>query len=99
MLFLRYEVDEDGVDEVIGAMEATFAALREQRPEGVRYAYWHRAGGTEFVALLDLEEGMPNPLLEIEAARTLQKAVAERVRGTPPTPHHLTLLSTYGFPF
>ncbi len=97
MLFLRYEVDEDGVDEVVGAVEAAFEALHELQPEGVRYAYWRRAGGTEFVALLDLDEGVRNPLPDIEAARSLQKTVAERVRGNPATPLPLTVLGSYGF--
>lgn len=98
VLMIRYQVAEEGVAEVAGATKAAFAALEEQRPEGIRYAYYRRAGSTEFVALLELDEGVENPLLAIGAARELQSTVAKWVVGEPPAPQPLDLLGSYGFP-
>ncbi|MEW9533978.1 hypothetical protein [Microbispora sp. NPDC049125] len=98
LLMVRYNVAEDGAEKVIGAVERAFAALEEQRPEGIRYAYYRRAGGTEFVALLELDEGIENPLPGIGAARELQATVAEWVVGQPPAPQPLDVLGSYGWP-
>jgi hypothetical protein len=97
MLLLRYHVADEGVRHVIGAVDAAIAALRAKRPEGIRYAYYRRADSSEFIALLELEDGVDNPLLGIEAARALQATVAKWVAGEPPVPQALELLGSYGF--
>ncbi|WP_131737823.1 hypothetical protein [Actinomadura roseirufa] len=92
MPIIRYEVDEKGATEVADAVQKTFSTLEERRPEGVRYAYYRAAGGTEFVAPPDLDEGTGNPLPDIEAARRPQAAVAEHVMGDAPTPRTFDLI-------
>lgn len=97
VLMIRYKVAEEDVAEVTGAVEAAFAALEAQQPKGVRFAYYRRAGGTEFVALLELEEGVENPLPGIGAARALQATVARRAVGEAPAPQPLERVGSYGF--
>jgi hypothetical protein len=94
-LMVRYETVEDGVDDVVDAVEKAFAAVTEQRQEGVRWSYWRRAGSTEFLAVLELDEDVDNPLLAIGAAIELQSVVAKWVVGDAPTPQPLTLLGSY----
>ena len=72
IMMVRYEVGEDDVAEVVNAIEQTFAALAERKPHGVRYLYLRRSSGAEFVALLELDDGVENPLPAITAARHLQ---------------------------
>jgi hypothetical protein len=96
-LMIRYQVAEDGIAEVVDAIDATFAALKAQQPDGLRYAYCRLAGSTEFVALLELDDGVENPLPAIEAARELQSTVVKWVAGNAPTPQPLDLLGSYGF--
>jgi hypothetical protein len=95
ILMVRYEVDEDGVAEVVNAVEQTFAALAERKPHGVRYLYLRRSSGAEFVALVELDEGVENPLPPIAAARHLQATVAARAIGPAPTPQAYDVLGTW----
>ena len=94
-LMVRYEIAEDGVDDVVKAVEAAFAEVNEQRPDGIRFSYWHRAGSTEFLSVLELDEGVETPLLAIGAAKELQSVIAKWVVGDPPTPQPLRLLGSY----
>ena len=95
VLMVRYDVADEGVAEVADAIEKAFEAVRSQQPEGIRYAYLRRTGSTEFVALLELDEGVENPLPGIEAARRLQATVAKWALGPGPTPQPLDLLGDY----
>ncbi|WP_326825991.1 hypothetical protein [Streptosporangium sp. NBC_01756] len=95
VLMIRYQVADEGVAELVDAIEAAFAAVEAQRPEGIRYAYLRQAGSTEFIALLDLDEGVENPLPGIEAARRLQATVAKWAVGTGATPQPFDVLGAY----
>jgi hypothetical protein len=95
-LMIRYQVAEEGVAEVSEAIEAAFEAVEAQQPQGVRYAYLRRAGSTEFIALLELDEGVENPLPGIEEARRLQATVAKWAVGPAPAPQPLDVLGAYG---
>lgn len=92
---IRYQVADEGVAEVISAAKAAFAAVEAQQPDGIRYAYYRYPGGTEFIALLEVEEGTDNPLPGIEAARELQSTVARWVTGDGPALQPLELLGFY----
>lgn len=93
VLMIRYDVAEDGVAEIVDATKAAFAAVEEQRPDGIRYAYLRR--GTEFIALLELDEGVENPLPGMEAARQLQATVAKWADGPAPLPQPVEVLGSY----
>lgn len=68
--------------------------LSRRRAGGaVRY---HCPDSSEFVGLLELDEGVDNPLPSIGAARDLQAAVAKWVTGDAPAPQPLDLLGSYG---
>lgn len=62
VLMIRYQVTEDGVAEVTDAVKETFAALDAEQPDGLRYADYRHADRREFVALVDLDDGVDNPL-------------------------------------
>jgi hypothetical protein len=97
VLMINYQTAEEGVAELISAIKATFAALETEHPKGIRYAYWRRADSTEFVALLELDEGIENPLPDIAIARELRSTVAKWVVGEPPIPQSFQILGSYGF--
>ncbi|MCP3164215.1 hypothetical protein [Myxococcus qinghaiensis] len=96
VLMVRYQVAEQGVAEVTQAVQTAFEAVRAQRPKGLRFSYFHRAGSTEFIALVELDEGIENPLFGIEAARALQAAVARWAVGEPPKPQAVERIGAYG---
>ncbi|ARQ71482.1 hypothetical protein [Streptomyces marincola] len=94
-LMLTYRVAEEGVAEVVDAITDTVAELAAAGPEGVRYAYLRAAGGTEFVALLTLEEGVENPLPGLPAGQRLQAAVAKWSVDGPPAPRPFDVLGAH----
>lgn len=96
MLMVRYQVPVTAAAEVADAVEEAFAGLAAARPEGVRFTYWRYADASEFVALLDLDDGVENPLPAIEATRRLQATVAGRAEGETPAPRPVRLLGSYG---
>jgi hypothetical protein len=93
VLMVRYQVAEEGAAEVADAVRAAFDAVDARRPEGIRYAYLR--GGDEFFALLEIDEGVENPLPGIEAARRLQATVAKWSVGPAPAPQPLDVLGAY----
>ncbi|MCK8500087.1 MULTISPECIES: hypothetical protein [Myxococcus] len=96
-LMVRYKVKEEGVSEVLAAVQAAFAALEAKRLPGLRYAYFHHPEGREFFALLELEEGAENPLFGVPEARALQATVAKHALGDAPTPQPWVKLGSHGF--
>jgi len=94
-MMIRYQVAEEGVTEVVDAVKKAFAAVSRQKPAGIRYTYFRRAGSTEFVALLELDPNVENPLPAIAEARALQATVAKWAVGDPPTPQPLEELGSY----
>jgi hypothetical protein len=95
-MMIRYQVAEEGVAAVVAAIEAAFAAVAAQQPHGVRYIYGRRAGSSEFVAVLELDEGIDNPLFGIAEARALQSTISRWVVGDAPTPQALDVIGSYG---
>ncbi|HEY1625341.1 MAG TPA: hypothetical protein VGG16_16245 [Streptosporangiaceae bacterium] len=95
VLMVRFETTEQGAAPVAEAVEAAFAAVAREHPEGIRYQYYRRGGSNEFVALLELAGPAVNPLFGIEAAGRLQAAMAEWAIGGPPVPAPLELLGWY----
>lgn len=95
VLVISYQVADEGVSEVVDAIETAFAAVHRQQPEGVRYAYLHRAASGEFIALLELADGVENPLPGIAEARHLQATAAKWALGSAPTPQPFDVLAAY----
>jgi hypothetical protein len=95
VLMVRYQVADEGVAEVTAAVESAFKAVDASRPEGVRYAYLRCSGSRDFIALLDLDEGVENPLPGIEEARQLQATVAKWAVGSAPAPRPVEVLGAY----
>ncbi|MGC5015441.1 hypothetical protein ACLQ2R_32175 [Streptosporangium sp. DT93] len=95
VLMIRYQVADEGAEEVADAVRATFAEVGERRPDGIRYACLRLAGGTEFVALLELDEGVENPLPGMEAARRLRAAVTRWAVEPGPVPRPVEVLGSY----
>jgi hypothetical protein len=95
VFMISYHVADEGVAEVVGAIDKAFAALDAQQPAGIRYTYLRRAGSTEFMALLELADGVENPLPGIAETRELQATVAKWAEGPAPTPQPFDVLGAY----
>ena len=68
---------------------------RGQQSIHIRFSYWRRAGSTEFLSVLELDDDVEKPLFAIGAANELRSVIAKWVVGDPPTPQPLTLLGNY----
>lgn len=94
-LLLRYHVADANVQAVLDAVETAFAELEKAGPKGMRFSYYRVAGTAEFVGIVELDDGVENPLPTLGAMREL-KAVVDRVGiGAPPLPSPLEVLGAY----
>src|SRR5688500_7462457 len=96
VLVVQYEVAEQHVAAVAADAAEVVAALTAARPPGVRWALGRLPYGVTFVGLLELADGVENPLPGIPAARAFQQRLAGRVVGDPPVPRVLDVVGDVG---
>jgi hypothetical protein len=95
VLMVRYQVREESVAEVEAGIEKVMAAVEAEQPAGVRYAMGRLPDGVTFVGVLELEDGVDNPLPGIPAARELQQRLPGLVVGEPPVPQPVQVVGAY----
>ena len=69
VLTVRAKVKEEHVAEAEAAVKRMFAAIEREGLEGIRYASVKLADGATFLALLELDDGVDNPLLDLPEAQ------------------------------
>jgi hypothetical protein len=94
MLMVRSRVKPECVADVEAAVKTMFAAIQQARPQGVRYTSCRLPDGATYVALLELEDGVDNPLPTIAAFREFQ-ANLQQWLAEPPSPEQLTVVGSY----
>lgn len=94
-LLLRYHVDEKDVQAVVHAVETAFAGLEKAHPAGLRFTYYRVPDTAEFVGLVELDDGVENPLPTLEATRQLKAAVDRVATGASPLPVPLKEIARY----
>ncbi|THJ69088.1 hypothetical protein [Candidatus Frankia alpina] len=93
-MVLRSTVRSEYAPEVESAVKALFAALERHRPHGVHYASYRLADGVTYLVVLQVEDGIDNPLPAIAEFREFQ----ENLKGwlaAPPIPEQATVLGDY----
>ena len=95
VLTVRYQAREESVAEVEALIEKAFAAIEAEQPAGIRYAMGKLPDGVTFVGVLELQDGVDNPLPAIAAARELQQSLPGLVVGEPPVPQPVQVLGSY----
>jgi hypothetical protein len=94
VMMARAEVDPDHIDDVEAAVKELFAAIDEAQPAGVHYASCRVADTATFVVLVQVDDGIDNPLPGIPAFVDFQQQIGAWMVG-PPTPEALTILGSY----
>lgn len=95
IVMMRANALPEHADKIGAAAGSMFAAIRNVRPEGIRYSAY-RVGDTEtFVVLLELQEGTENPLTDIAAVGTFQEDLRGGWLAEPPVMEQLTLVGEY----
>ena len=69
VLTVRATLKEEHVAEAEAAVKRMFAAIERERLEGIRYASVKLQDGVTFLALLEVEDGVENPLPGLPEAR------------------------------
>ena len=77
VLTVRAKLKEEHVAEAEAAVKRMFAAIERERLEGIRYASIKLEDGVTFLALLEVEEGVENPLLGLPEAREFYDRLPE----------------------
>jgi hypothetical protein len=69
------KVEPESVTAVQAATRKMFAAINAAQPKGLRYASLLLADGVTFVAMVQLDDGVENPIPEFPEFKELQKVV------------------------
>jgi hypothetical protein len=93
---IQVKVRPDSVAEMEAGIRSLVGALKEQGPEGVRYAYGKLADGVTFLAVLELADGVDNPLLALPEAQEYVANLKGWIdQDTPPMPEPLEVIGSY----
>jgi hypothetical protein len=93
---LRLTTSEVNAAEVESAIATMMAAIAQARPAGLRYAACRFADDPAYLLVLELDDGVENPLPAIAEARAFQ----QRLPGwalEPAAPVPVTVLGSYGY--
>lgn len=93
---IQFSAAPADVADVESALEQMCAAVHEQRPVGARFAVCKLDDGVTFLNILQLADGVPNPLPGIEACRAFQQQMRSGTRGDQsPNPQPVTVVCSY----
>jgi hypothetical protein len=91
---VRYTVRPDRADENVALVEAVYAQLAEERPEGIHYATFRLPDGVSFMHIV-IDSDQPGRILgELAAFKAFVGAIEERC-DEPPVATELTLVGSY----
>ncbi len=94
LMILRASVKGDCVTQVDQAVEKMFAAIDEAEPKDVRYASCKAADGTTYVILLEIGDGVDNPLPAVPEFRAFQAGLKDWL-AKPAVPEQFTVVGSY----
>lgn len=94
VLLVQSKVKADAVAEVDAAIRRMFDAIEHAQPDGVRYASCKLSDGVTYVALLQVDDGVDNPLPALAEFRDFQERLKAWV-AEPPKPDQMTVVGSY----
>jgi hypothetical protein len=92
---VRYKVRPDRVDENVALVQAVYAQLDQERPEGLRYATFQLPDGVSFMHIVIDSEQPGRILNEVAAFKAFVDDIASRC-DEPPVVTEVTLVGRYG---
>lgn len=96
ILMVRSKVKAANVAEVEAAARRVFAALQQKQPTGIRYTSCRLSDGVTYVAVLELDDGIDNPLPALPEFREFQENLKNWM-AEPPMVEPLTVVGSYRF--
>lgn len=94
LMMVRARVEADSVDEIEAAGSKVFSALYRERVQGIRYATCRLPDGVTYLNLLQLDDGIRNPLPALPEGKEFQ-ANLNRWLAEPATSESLTVIGSY----
>ncbi len=91
---VQAKIKRESVSDVQAAAKKIFAAIDGAQPEGIRYASCLLPDGETFVALVQVDDGVENPLPEFPEFREFLEGV-EASRAEPANVQPLTVIGSY----
>jgi hypothetical protein len=91
---VQAKIRRESVTDVQAAAKRMFAAIDAAQPEGIRYASSLLPDGETFVALLQIDDGVENPLPGFPEFREFLEGV-EASRAEPANVQPLTVIGSY----
>jgi hypothetical protein len=96
VLMVRSKVKAAEVSEVEEAVKRVFARLQQEQPQGMRYLSCRLPDGVTYVALLELDDGIANPLPALPEFRAFQETLKQGL-AEPPSSDQITVIGSYRF--
>jgi hypothetical protein len=91
---VQAKIRRESVDDIQAATRKVFAAIDAAQPEGIRYASSLLPDGETFVALLQLDDGVENPLPALPEFQEFIEGV-EASRAEPADVQPLAVIGSY----
>ena len=91
VLMVESKIKPEGVADVQAGVEKVIGALDAARPDGIRYASLLQPDGETFVALLQIDDGVENPLPALPEYQEVLEIV-KGSRAVPPSVQPLTVI-------
>ena len=94
VLMVRARIKPESVTEIEAAVKDVFQAIEEVQPDGVRYSSSRLPDGETYLILLEVDDGIANPLQNLAAFREFQENLKKWL-AEPPTAENLTVVGSY----
>ena len=92
---VRYKIKPERADENVALVEAVYAQLAAERPEGLHYATFRLPDGVSFMHIV-IDTDQPGQILGKIAAFKAFSADIESRCDEPPVAIEITLIGSYG---
>jgi hypothetical protein len=93
-MMVRAKIRAESIDEIQAAGGKLFAAIQRERLPGIRYATCRLPDGVTNLNLLQLDDGIPNPLPALREGQQFQEKLKGRL-AEPPTSESCTVIGSY----
>src|SRR5690242_11508659 len=93
---VRAKVKAEQVAAIEAAGERVYEALEREQPQGIRYTTCRLPDGVTYLNILELDDGVDNPLLALPEGQAFQEGLKTWI-AEPPTSERLTVVGSYRF--
>jgi hypothetical protein len=94
ILTARFKLRKESVANFEVTRDKILSALAEEQPKGIRYTWCKLSDGVTFLGLLELDEGVKNPLPDMPAGKEFLENIKNWVV-EPPIREELSVVGVY----